>query len=56
MAYGYARMYSSDALMDYWGSGCPLPGITESALLRAWANCTDAQRIDVHSGSLRSVL
>jgi hypothetical protein len=49
------------ALMDYWGSRCPLTGITEPGLLRAshivpWANCTDAQRLDVHNGLLLSAL
>jgi HNH endonuclease len=50
-----------DALMAYWGSRCPLTGITEPALLRAshivpWADCTDAQRLDVHNGLLLSAL
>ena len=50
-----------DALMDYWGSRCPLTGISEPALLRAshivpWADCTDAQRLDVHNGLLLSAL
>jgi hypothetical protein len=50
-----------DALMDYWGGRCPLTGITEPALLRAshivpWADCTDAQRLDVHNGLLLSAL
>jgi hypothetical protein len=50
-----------DALMEYWGSRCPLTGITERGLLRAshivpWANCTDAQRLDVHNGLLLSAL
>ena len=50
-----------DALMDYWGGQCPLTGITEPALLRAshivpWADCTDAQRLDVHNGLLLSAL
>jgi hypothetical protein len=50
-----------DALMDYWGSRCPLTGITERGLLRAshivpWADCTDAQRLDVHNGLLLSAL
>jgi hypothetical protein len=45
-----------DALMDYWGAG-----ITDPALLRAshivpWADCTDAQRLDVHNGLLLSAL
>jgi hypothetical protein len=38
------------ALMDYWGSRCPVTGITDPALLRAshivpWAECDDAQRL-----------
>jgi hypothetical protein len=50
-----------DALMDYWGGRCPLTGITEGGLLRAshivpWADCTDAQRLDVHNGLLLSAL
>lgn len=50
-----------DALMDYWGSQCPLTGITEPALLRAshivpWADCGDEQRLDVHNGLLLSAL
>src|SRR3977135_1680410 len=50
-----------DALMDYWGGRCPLTGITEPALLRAshivpWAECDDAQRLDVHNGLLLSAL
>ena len=50
-----------DALMDYWGSRCPLTGITEPALLRAshivpWAECSDEQRLDVHNGLLLSAL
>jgi hypothetical protein len=50
-----------DALMDYWGVRCPLTGITEPALLRAshiapWADCDDAQRLDVHNGLLLSAL
>jgi len=50
-----------DALMAYWGSRCPLTGIAEPALLRAshivpWAECTDAQRLDVHNGLLLSAL
>lgn len=50
-----------DALLAYWGSRCPLTGITEPALLRAshiapWAECTDAQRLDVHNGLLLSAL
>ena len=47
--------------MAYWGSRCPLTGIAEPALLRAshivpWAECTDAQRPDVHNGLLLSAL
>jgi hypothetical protein len=50
-----------DALMDYWGSRCPLTGITESELLRAshivpWADSTDEQRLDVYNGLLLSAL
>jgi hypothetical protein len=50
-----------DALMDYWSGRCPLTGITEPALLRAshivpWADCNDAQRLDVHNGLLLSAL
>jgi HNH endonuclease len=50
-----------EALMDYWGGRCPLTGITEPALLRAshivpWAECGDAQRLDVHNGLLLSAL
>jgi hypothetical protein len=42
-----------DALIDYWARRCPVTGITEPALLRAshikpWADCTDAERLDVH--------
>lgn len=49
------------ALMDYWGACCPLTGITDPALLRAshivpWAECGDAQRLDVHNGLLLSAL
>jgi hypothetical protein len=48
------------ALMDYWGR-CPITGITDPALLRAshivpWAECDDAQRLDVHNGLLLSAL
>jgi putative restriction endonuclease len=47
--------------MDYWGARCPITGITDSALLRAfhivpWAECDDAQRLDVHNGLLLSAL
>jgi hypothetical protein len=50
-----------DALMDYWGGRCPMTGITEPELLRAshivpWADCSDAQRLDVHNGLLLSAL
>jgi predicted restriction endonuclease len=50
-----------DALMVYWDGRCPLTGITEPGLLRAshivpWADCTDAQRLDVHNGLLLSAL
>jgi hypothetical protein len=50
-----------DALMAYWSGRCPLTGIIEPALLRAshivpWADCTDAQRLDVHNGLLLSAL
>jgi putative restriction endonuclease len=39
----------------------PVTGITEPGLLRAshivpWADCTDAQRLDVHNGLLLSAL
>lgn len=49
------------ALMDYWGACCPITGITDPALLRAshivpWAECGDAQRLDVHNGLLLSAL
>lgn len=50
------------ALMDYWGSRCPLTGITEPELLRAshirpWAACeSDEERLDVHNGLLLSAL
>src|ERR1039458_5220747 len=50
-----------DALMDYWNGHCPMTGITEPELLRAshivpWADCTDAQRLDVYNGLLLSAL
>jgi predicted restriction endonuclease len=50
-----------DALMVYWDGRCPMTGITEPGLLRAshivpWADCTDAQRLDVHNGLLLSAL
>jgi hypothetical protein len=49
------------ALMDYWGARCPITGITDPGLLRAshivpWAECDDAQRLDVHNGLLLSAL
>jgi hypothetical protein len=49
------------ALMDYWGGRCPITGVTDPALLRAshivpWAECDDAQRLDVHNGLLLSAL
>jgi hypothetical protein len=49
------------ALMDYWGTRCPITGITDPALLRAshivpWAECDDARRLDVHNGLLLSAL
>jgi hypothetical protein len=49
------------ALMDYWGARCPITGITDPALLRAshivpWAECDDAQRLDVHTGLLLSAI
>jgi hypothetical protein len=49
------------ALMDYWDGRCPMTGITDLALLRAshivpWAECDDAQRLDVHNGLLLSAL
>jgi hypothetical protein len=49
------------ALMDYWEARCPITGITDPALLRAshivpWAECDDAQRLDVHNGLLLSAL
>jgi hypothetical protein len=50
------------ALLAYWGSRCPLTGITDEALLRAshivpWAECeTDEKRLDVHNGLLLSAL
>ena len=49
------------ALLQYWGSRCPLTGITEPALLRAshivaWADCDHEQRLNVHNGLLLSAL
>jgi hypothetical protein len=50
-----------DALLQYWGSRCPLTDITEPELLRAshivpWADCDDEQRLNVHNGLLLSAL
>ena len=50
-----------DALMLYWGSRCPLTGITEPALLRAshivpWSQCGDEERLNVHNGLPLSAL
>lgn len=50
-----------EALIDYWDGCCPITGITDRALLRAshivpWADCTDAERLDVHNGLLLSAL
>jgi putative restriction endonuclease len=47
--------------MDYWGGRCPITGITDPALLRAshivpWAECDDAERLDVHKDLLLSAL
>lgn len=50
------------ALLAYWGSRCPLSGITNAELLRAshivpWAECdSDEKRLDVHNGLLLSAL
>ena len=50
------------ALLAYWGSRCPMTGITNPELLRAshivpWAKCdTDQKRLDVHNGLLLSAL
>lgn len=49
------------ALLRYWNGTCPLTGITEPSLLRAshirpWAECNDAERLDVHNGILLSAL
>jgi hypothetical protein len=49
------------AVMDYWEARCPITGITDPALLRAshivpWAECDDAQRLDVRNGLLLSAL
>ena len=51
-----------DRLLTYWGSRCPLTGITDRALLRAshivpWAECQDdAERLNIHNGLLLSAL
>jgi hypothetical protein len=50
-----------DALIEHWRGRCPMTGITERALLRAshikpWADCSDAERLDVHNGLLLSAL
>jgi hypothetical protein len=49
------------ALMDYRRGRCPITGIADPALLRAshivpWAECDDAQRLNVHNGLLLSAL
>ena len=45
------------ALMDYWGERCVITGLAVPELLRAshikpWADCTDAERLDVFNGLL----
>lgn len=50
-----------ESLVSYWKGSCPLTGISEPALLRAshirpWAECDDAERLDVHNGLLLSAL
>ena len=51
-----------DRLLTYWGSRCPLTGITDPALLRAshiirWTDCPDdAERLNIHNGLLLSAL
>ena len=56
------QAFFRQALLEYWGSRCPLTGITDPELLRAshvvpWAECeTDALRLDVHNGLLLSAL
>ena len=48
--------------MDYSGGRCPITGIADTALLlRAshivpWAECDDAQRLDIRNGLLLSAL
>ena len=50
------------SLLAYWGSCCPLSGITDTQLLKAshmkpWADCeTDAERLDPYNGLLLSAL
>ncbi|WDA42679.1 HNH endonuclease [Erythrobacter sp. BLCC-B19] len=50
--------YFRRALLDYWGGGCPLTGISDEPLLRAshivpWAECrSDEERLDVFNGLL----
>ena len=51
-----------DRLLTYWGSRCPLTGITDPALLRAshiipWTDCPDdVERLNIHNGLLLSAL
>ena len=51
-----------DRLLTYWGSRCPLTGITDRALLRAshiipWKDCpNDAERLNIFNGLLLSAL
>jgi putative restriction endonuclease len=54
-------MFQGITLVYYWGSRCPIAGIADPALLRAshivpWAECDDAQRLDVRNGLLLSAL
>ena len=50
--------YFRRALLDFWGSRCPLTNIREEAMLRAshivpWAECrSDEERLDVYNGLL----
>jgi putative restriction endonuclease len=52
------QSYFRRALLDFWGSSCPLTGIREEAMLRAshiipWAQCqSDEDRLDVYNGLL----
>ena len=52
------QSYFRRALLDFWGSRCPLTHISEEAMLRAshivpWAHCqSDEERLDVHNGLL----